>query len=173
MPLWFLASLKQFYFRLLTPSHHTIQGSPRTPPFEDFHIVKRARMKLPRGYYTEGQGQTRGLRVPNGPRHKDRQGGFTLPYGNRLAPWWQWSTSCHRGDRGTDSGKAVLCRQNLALLQLLWTRTLICVKQTCTVRICNYCMVSICYFMNPLTQTMCTRPLLGEAGRGELAWERG
>ena len=53
-------------------------------------------------------------------------------------------------------------------------------KQTCTVRICNQCKVSIRYFTNPLknwgyyahAQTVCTRPLLRGEGAGDEATVR-
>ena len=135
MPLWFLAPLKQFHFRLLTPPHHTIQGSPRTPPFEDFHVVKRARMKLPRGSYsgrhakhTGGQGQMRGLGGGCAERTK-AQGqtrGFHSPVQQPTGSLVAAINRLSQIGRGTDSGKAVLCHQILALL--LCNMTLIVVN---------------------------------------------
>ena len=75
---------KAILFSALNPFTPHYQGSPPTPPFQDFQIVKRARLQLPRGSYSgrrhkqtdhEGQGQTRGL---GGGRTK-AQGGFHSP----------------------------------------------------------------------------------------------
>ena len=54
-----------------TPHIHTFQNSPPTPPFEEFHVVKTARGKLPRGSYSGPASQHQ----RQGPSYKVQEAG--------------------------------------------------------------------------------------------------